>query len=106
MSPAGTGTVDVTVSTYGGTSLSSPADVFTYSLDGPQVTSVQRYGFHAQPTYLVINFNSPLDPSPAQNVSNYQIVGPIGPPDQSQVGHLQLGHPRGDPDDGPAAEPP
>ncbi len=75
-SPAGTSTVDVTVSTFGETSATSAADVFTYTADGPQVTSVQRYGYHAQPTYLVINFNSPLDPTAAQNVSNYQIVGP------------------------------
>jgi large repetitive protein len=75
-SPAGTGTVDVTVSILGETSATSGADVFTYTPDGPQVTSVQRYGYHAQPTYLVIDFNSPLDPTAAQNISNYQIVGP------------------------------
>ena len=75
-SPAGTSTVDVTVSTFGETSATSATDVFTYTADGPQVTSVQRYGYHAQPTYLVINFNSPLYPTAAQNVSNYQIVGP------------------------------
>jgi hypothetical protein len=42
-SPAGTGTVDVTVSAFGETSSTSAADVFTYTADGPQVTSVARY---------------------------------------------------------------
>jgi len=77
VSPAGTtGAVDVTVITFGGASNSVAADLFTYFIDGPQVTSVQRFGVHSQPTYLVINFNSPLDPSSAQNTSNYRIVGP------------------------------
>ena len=57
VSPPGTGAVDVTVYTYGGGSLTTPADVFTYTVDGPQVTSVHRYGYHSQPTYLVIYFN-------------------------------------------------
>ena len=39
---------------------------------------MQRFGFHAQPTSLVISFNGPLDPSPAQKVSNYRIVAPNG----------------------------
>jgi hypothetical protein len=68
----------VTVITYGGASPTTTADQFTYTVDGPVVTSVQRFGFHAQPTYLVIYFNGPLAPSPAQNTSNYQIVGPGG----------------------------
>ena len=76
VSPPGTiGAVNVNVVTLGGTSPSTPASVFTYSIDGPQVTSVKRYGFHSQPTYLVINFNGPLAPSQAQTTSNYQIVG-------------------------------
>jgi len=37
-SPAGTGTVDVTVSGMGGTSGTSPADQFTYVVGGPQPT--------------------------------------------------------------------
>ena len=31
-----------------------------------------------QPTYLLVNFNGPLDPGPAQNRLNYEIVGPGG----------------------------
>ena len=78
VSPAGTGTVDVTVMTYGGTSPTTSADLFTYTIDGPRVTAVQRFGFHAQPTFLVISFNSALDPVPATKVSNYLITGPNG----------------------------
>jgi hypothetical protein len=78
VSPVGAGTVNVTVITFGGTSAISPADQFTYAVDGPRVTSVQRFGFHAQPTFLVIAFNSALDPVPATKISNYLITGPNG----------------------------
>jgi hypothetical protein len=78
LSPAGVGAVNVTVVTFGGPSNTSSASLFTYIVNGPQVTNVQRFGFHAQPTSLVISFNGPLDPSPAQKVSNYQIVAPNG----------------------------
>lgn len=46
--------------------------------DGPGVTSVSRFGFHAAPTTLLIGFNEPLDPTTAQNVNNYLIIGPGG----------------------------
>jgi DNA-binding beta-propeller fold protein YncE len=48
------------------------------SADGPHVKNVERFGFHAQPTTLVIQFNEALDPARAQNVANYRIVGPDG----------------------------
>jgi hypothetical protein len=75
-SPPGTGAVHVTVTTLTGSSSPTAADLFTYSADGPQVTNVQRFGIHAQPTSIVITFNSALDPIPAQNSTNYLIVGP------------------------------
>ncbi len=77
-SPAGTGNVDVTVITPGGQSAPSAAVVFSYVGDGPEVLSVQTREQHAQPTGLLIYLNGPLDPFPAQKVSNYQIVGPSG----------------------------
>ena len=46
--------------------------------DGPRVTGLVRYGFHAQPTIFVIAFNGPLDPARAQNPLNYTLVGPVG----------------------------
>ncbi|WP_406698513.1 right-handed parallel beta-helix repeat-containing protein [Singulisphaera sp. Ch08] len=38
------------------------------------VVGVQRYGFHAQPTTLVLRFSAALDPVRAQDLANYQIV--------------------------------
>ncbi len=40
----------------------------------PEVISLARYGFHTQPTSLVLGFNTPLVAAAAQNVANYQIV--------------------------------
>jgi hypothetical protein len=76
--PGVVGPVVVSVITQGGISLNSASDVFTYTLNGPQVTGVARYGIHAQPTYLVINFNQTLDPASAVNLSNYLILAPTG----------------------------
>ncbi len=59
-----------TVSTSGASLVISTA--------GPQVTSMKRYGFHLQPTYVLLSFNGPLDPTSAQNPENYQILGPNG----------------------------
>jgi hypothetical protein len=44
----------------------------------PAVTSLQRFGYHAQPTLFVLTFSSALDPARAQNVHNYTLT-PIGP---------------------------
>ena len=77
-SPAGTGTVNVTVTTPAGTSATSTADQFAFTTAGPTVVSLARYGFHMQPTSLVLTFSSALDPTPAQNVSNYQIMASDG----------------------------
>ncbi|MGA2705248.1 MAG: Ig-like domain-containing protein, partial [Isosphaeraceae bacterium] len=62
----------------GGGTFADSQSSLVVSTDGPKVTSVLRYGFHWQPTYLLINFNGPLDPTSAQNPSNYQILGPGG----------------------------
>ncbi len=79
-SPAGTGTANVTVTTPFGTSATSSADQFTYAaaVAAPTVVSLVRFGFHMQPTSLVLTFSSALDPTPAQNVNNYQIVDSQG----------------------------
>jgi hypothetical protein len=47
--------------------------------DGPTVTSLKRYGYHAQPTVLVLSFSEALDPATAEDVANYQIVTIDGP---------------------------
>ncbi len=77
-SPAGTGTVDVTVTTPFGTSATSSADRFTYTTAGPTVVSLVRYGFHMEPTTLVLTFSAALNPTPAQNVNNYQLTNSQG----------------------------
>ena len=46
--------------------------------DGPQVTKIQRFGYHALPTTYVITFDESLDRSRALDTSNYRIVGPGG----------------------------
>jgi len=35
---------------------------------------VRRFGFHAQPTILVLSFSTPLDAARAQDVNNYRLV--------------------------------
>lgn len=45
-------------------------------VDGPKVMEVQRFGYHDRPTTLVLVFNQPLDPSTAQDLKNYRVVGP------------------------------
>ena len=63
----------------GNTVASSQSVNFTVvtTLDtGPQVVSVQRFGFHAQPTSIVITFNQDLNPTSASNVNAYEIIAP------------------------------
>ena len=47
-------------------------------VDGPTVVTVKRFGIHMQQTVLVLSFNDGLDPTSAQNLNNYKIVGPDG----------------------------
>jgi hypothetical protein len=47
--------------------------------DGPTVTAVQRFGFHDQPTHVVLTFNEALDPRLAVNTADYQIIVLGGP---------------------------
>jgi uncharacterized repeat protein (TIGR01451 family) len=54
----------------------------TTNLGPPTVLSLQRFGFHKQPTTFVLTFNSALDPARAQDVQNYNLA-PISP-----SGHL------------------
>ncbi len=44
--------------------------------DGPQITSVQRFGYHHRRTTLVLTFDEPLDPTTATSLGNYRILGP------------------------------
>ncbi len=44
----------------------------------PHVKKVQRFGYHARPTTLVLTFTGPLDSLTAQNSKNYKLVGVHG----------------------------
>ncbi len=44
------------------------------SVVAPTVLSLARFGFHAQPTTLVVGFSTALDAASARDVGNYQIV--------------------------------
>ncbi len=46
--------------------------------DPPTVVSLKRYGVHMEPTVLVLTFSSALDPSRAEDVRDYRIIGPSG----------------------------
>jgi uncharacterized repeat protein (TIGR01451 family) len=48
-------------------------------LPSPAVVNVQRFGFHEQPTVLVVTFSMPLDSARALNAANYRIVTLGGP---------------------------
>ncbi len=62
---------------YAGSTSSVFNMVIANNLPGPTVTLLQRYGFHSQPTTLVLTFSQALDDARAENVSNYRIV-PLG----------------------------
>ncbi len=60
----------------GGTASTSGATT-AVSTASPTITRVVRYGFHHQPTYVVLYFSSPLDAATAEDIANYSLVGPI-----------------------------
>jgi type VI secretion system secreted protein VgrG len=47
--------------------------------DGPTVTQVLRYGYHYQPTVIVVHFSRALDAASASNVGQYTLVNLGGP---------------------------
>ena len=49
-------------------------DVVANKVPGPTVTLLERYGFHSQPTTLVLTFSQALDDARAENLNNYRIV--------------------------------
>jgi hypothetical protein len=74
--PPGSHTFTALFTGDGTTSASTTA--VTTSTANPMVAQVARYGFHQQPTYVVLTFSAPLDPATAQDVANYSLVGPLG----------------------------
>lgn len=53
-------------------------DVLPAPGDGPTVIGLARFGYHAQPTTLVLRFDKPMDPASTQDLANYRIAGPDG----------------------------
>ena len=43
------------------------------ALAPPSVVELQRYGYHAQPTFLYLTFSSPLNPASATAAANYHV---------------------------------
>ncbi len=52
--------------------------------EGPRVMDLQRFGYHSQPTVLVLTFDQALSAATASDPANYTIV-PVGP--HGKVGH-------------------
>ncbi len=69
----GTDTIVATAQIASGMTISSPGASVVWTLP-PSVIALRRYGFHAQPTSLVVTFSAPLDPSRAVSLANYQLV--------------------------------
>jgi uncharacterized repeat protein (TIGR01451 family) len=60
------------------TAVTSPTPPPGGDTTGPTVVSLQRFGFHARPTRLVLTFSEALDPARATNLANYRLTGPRG----------------------------
>jgi hypothetical protein len=52
--------------------------VNTSVVDPPRVVSVQSFGTDGQPTVLVVTFSTAPDPTRAQDIRNYVLVGQCG----------------------------
>ena len=59
--------------------MSSAVALQTVTGKAPRVVSLRRFGFHAQPTVLVLTFDRPLDPTSAQDPRNYLITNLLSP---------------------------
>ena len=70
----------------GNPSFASSSSQQTASAVSPQVTHVSRYGYHDQATYLLVDFNGPLDPASAEDIANYTIEGPGHSRDRLKLG--------------------
>ena len=81
----GQGTVNVLVQSLSNSAMSATAtatlvvgSTTVAPLPGPQVVSVDRYGYHEMPTTLVLTFDQALDAVTADDAKNYVIIGPHG----------------------------
>ena len=81
----GRGTVNVLVQSLSNSAMTATAtatlvvgSTSVAPLPGPQVVSVDRYGYHEMPTTLVLTFDQVLDAVTADDAKNYVIIGPHG----------------------------
>ena len=65
---------DISTTTRDANIANNASAVTTKDMTPPAIVLLQRFGYHYQPTILVLTFSTPLDPSRAENVNNYQIV--------------------------------
>ena len=70
----GTDTIVATAAIPGGTTVVSGPTSVDWALRPPIVTGLQRLGFHARPTRLVVAFSEPMDPLRAEDLGNYRLV--------------------------------
>ena len=72
-------TVNLTIDTPDQTTpTATVVTVPAVAADGPLVMDLQRFGYHSQPTVVVLTFDKDLAPSGADNAANYKIVS-VGP---------------------------
>ena len=84
------GTHQIVAMYTGGTtfaaSTSAPITEAVRAADGPHVTSLRRYGYHAQPTYLVLTFDGPLAEATAARQGELPGPRPGQPPGPGRPG--------------------
>jgi uncharacterized repeat protein (TIGR01451 family) len=72
----GSDTSDTVANNNGATTSTTIAETPPVGETPPTVTSVARFGFHMQPTTLVVTFSTNLDAATATNASNFTLLSP------------------------------
>ena len=70
------GTYTVTVQAAGAKDVPLTLTNLVPSITPPTVVNLQRFGFHLQPTSIVLTFSEPMDPIRAEALGNYTLVEP------------------------------
>jgi len=70
------GTYTVTVRAAGAKDVALTLTNLGPSITPPTVVNLQRFGFHLQPTSIVLTFSEPMDPIRAEALGNYTLVAP------------------------------
>jgi Right handed beta helix region len=71
-----TATANLSAGSYSVTVGAAGAGTIAFSLtnEDPRVVSLKRFGFHDQPTLLVLTFSEPMDATRADNRANYRLA--------------------------------